>query len=141
MRHARVKGHGIDPVIALIDVTFHILIFFMIGGQLAPALVPGLELVDTAGLDPARPPDALVLTANGALFYDNAATDAAAHVAAMPEEERARVRIVADRAAPAARLIAVANELRAAGAGAVILVTEQGLAEESLADAAPEGGE
>lgn len=132
MRHARVKGHGIDPVIALIDVTFHILIFFMIGGQLAPALVPGLELVDTAGLDPARPPDALVLTADGALFYDNRATDAAAHVAAMTAEERAQVRIVADRNAPATRLIAVANDLRAAGAGSVILVAEQGLSETAL---------
>lgn len=116
-----------DPTLTLINVVFLMLVFFLVGGQLAPPQTEGLTLVRTQDLDPTAPPDALVLMADGSLMYRGTATDPAAHVAALSAEERGRVRIVADRAAPALRLVAVSNALRAAGATEVVLVTEQGL--------------
>jgi biopolymer transport protein ExbD len=116
-----------DATVALINVVFLMLIFFLIAGQLAPPLAEDLRLVDTGDLDPASPPDALVMRADGSLLFRGEATDPAAYLAALPAEERARVRIVPDRAAPAAALVEVAAALRTEGAEVVALVTEQGL--------------
>lgn len=116
-----------DPTLTLVNVVFLMLVFFLIGGQLAPPQPRDLRLVDTSGLPFARPPDALVLRADGALVFRDRGTDPAAYLAGLAPADRDRVRIVADRAVPALRLVEVANALRAAGAGSVVLVTEQGL--------------
>lgn len=116
-----------EPTIALINIVFLMLIFFLVAGSLAPPLDPSLTLVRTADLDGAEPPDALVLAADGTLGFRGAAVEAGAWLAGLDEAARARVRLVPDRDVPAARLLAVAAELRAAGAGQVVLVTERGL--------------
>ena len=50
-----------EPAIALINIVFLMLIFFLIAGTLAPPLDKDLTLVRTAGLEGREPPDALVL--------------------------------------------------------------------------------
>jgi len=116
-----------EPTIALINIVFLMLIFFLIAGQLAPPLDPALRLVSTRDLDGAAPPDALVLPAGGRLRFRGAATDPASHLAGLAPEAAARVRIVPDRAAPAARLVETAAALRRAGAGTMVIVTERAL--------------
>ncbi|MFD0857406.1 ExbD/TolR family protein [Roseovarius aquimarinus] len=117
-----------EPTIALINIVFLMLIFFMISGTLARPLDPSLKLIDTADLEGRAPPDALVVHADGRLSYEgrDVATPAA-HVETLAEGERREIRIVPDRALPAETLVEIARALRAAGAERVMIVTERGL--------------
>ncbi|MBV0912472.1 ExbD/TolR family protein [Anianabacter salinae] len=127
MRRARPRSDR-EPTIALINIVFLMLIFFLVAGTLAPPLDGALRLVNTAEWDAAPPPDALVLHADGSLAYRGAPiASAAAFAASLPEEDRDTLRIVPDRAAPAQRLVAVGAQLRAAGAGRIVIVTERAL--------------
>ncbi|WP_438990688.1 ExbD/TolR family protein [Lentibacter sp.] len=116
-----------EPTIALINIVFLMLIFFLIAGTLAAPLEGDLKLVDTAGLEGAAPPDALVLNAEGQLSFraENITPDA--YIAGASQAERATVRLVPDRAVSAAVLVETASALKAAGAGAILLVTEKAL--------------
>lgn len=113
-----------DSTIALINVVFLMLVFFLIAGTVAPPLDPDLDLVDTAGLEGREPPDALVLHRDGRLSFRGQPSDPAGFLAERSSEP---VRIVPDRDVPAERLIAIAGELRRLGAPSVILVTERAL--------------
>lgn len=125
---ARRKRAEREPTIALINIVFLMLIFFLVAGTLARPLDPDLTLVQTADLGPAGPPDALVVHADGRLsFRGDDLASAAAYLAEVPPEAAERVRIVPDRALPAEELIAVGRALRAAGADRVVIVTERGL--------------
>lgn len=117
-----------EPTIALINIVFLMLIFFMAAATLAPPLEGDLRLVRTENLDGRAPPDALVVHADGRLTYRGLPQpDAAAYVAALPEDARATLRLVPDAALPAADLLRVAEALRRAGALRVVMVTERGL--------------
>lgn len=114
-----------EPTIALINVVFLMLVFFMVAGTIAPPLSRDVRLVDTAGLDGAAPPDALVLMADGTLRHrDRPVGDPAAWIA---ERSTSEARILPDRAVPAARLVEVARALGQGGADRVLIVTERGL--------------
>ena len=113
-----------DSTIALINVVFLMLIFFLIAGTVAPPLDPSLELVDTSGLEGREPPDALVLHKNGTLSFRGAPTDPGIYMA---DHGTGPVRIVPDRDASGPRLIEVTGALRRLGAPSVILVTERAL--------------
>ncbi|MES0864785.1 biopolymer transporter ExbD [Ruegeria sp. SCPT10] len=118
-----------EPTIALINVVFLMLVFFMIAGTLAPPLSGSVQLVETQDLEGREAPDALVIRADGVLEYRGAElTDAEAYV------ERASidfplddVRLVPDRSVPAIRLKEVSDALRALGATKIYVVTERGL--------------
>jgi biopolymer transport protein ExbD len=115
-----------EPTIALINIVFLMLIFFMAAATLAPPLDGALKLVRTADLEGRAPPDALVVHPDGRLAYRGAAVaDAAAYMAQVGVEEV--VRIVPDAALPAPDLIRLGEALRAAGASRVVMVTERGL--------------
>lgn len=113
-----------EPTIALINVVFLMLIFFLVAGTVAPPLDPDLTLAQTDTLESSPPPDALVLMADGRLMFRGAQTDAVGHIALV---DAGTVRIVPDRAVPAARLVEVTLALRAAGAERVVVVAERGL--------------
>lgn len=113
-----------DPSIALINVVFLMLIFFLITGTIAAPLDSDLQLVETAGLEGREPPDALVLRKDGTLSFLGAAIAADQYMA---EQASGPVRIVPDRDVNAARLIEVSSTLRKLGATSVILVTERAL--------------
>lgn len=117
-----------EPTITLINIVFLLLVFFLLAGTLAPPLDRDLRLVDTSGLPPEGPPDALVLHADGVLTWrGREVASVAEYLAEAPPEAGARPRIVPDRNVPAETLIRLGREFRAAGADAVSIVTEQGL--------------
>ena len=118
-----------EPTIALINVVFLMLIFFMIAGTLAAPMERDLTLVQTDMLDGRAPPDALVVHADGRLSYRGASVaSAVGFMADQPEGGQGQtLRIVPDRALPAQDLVRLASALRAAGAARVMIVTERAL--------------
>lgn len=117
-----------EPTIALINIVFLMLVFFMVVGALALPLDPALTLVRTAELESVAPPDALVAHPDGRLSYRGEdVTSAEGWLADQGGEEDAVVRVVPDRALPATDLVALARALRSAGAARVVIVTERGL--------------
>lgn len=117
-----------EPTIALINIVFLMLVFFMVAGTLAQPLDPALKLVETGALDDQAPPDTLVIYPDGRISFEGQEqSDATAFMASLPEEDRAVVRLVPDRALPAKTLVALTRELRSAGAGRVMLVTQRAL--------------
>lgn len=116
-----------EPTIALINVVFLMLVFFLVAGQVArPAdREVTLALADVAS---ARvPDDALVLRADGAILWRGVETSVDDFAMAQINETEP-LRILPDRNLPARNLIAVAAALRAATGNDVRLVTEKGLA-------------
>lgn len=117
-----------EPTIALINIVFLMLVFFMVAGTLAQPLDRSLDLVRTADLEGRAPPDALVIHPDGRLVYRGAdQLDVAAYLKGLSDEQRDVIRLVPDRELPAADLVALTRDLRAAGAQRVILVTERAL--------------
>ena len=112
-----------DPTITLINVVFLMLTFFLIAGTVAPPLPAQVQLVRLADTAPLVPPDVLVLDADGTILWNGLPADLAAYATALPEGRIAR--ILPDRAAPAQALVALARDLRAAGATGVRLLTER----------------
>ncbi|ANB33973.1 biopolymer transport protein ExbD [Rhodovulum sulfidophilum] len=130
IRAEKVRRAGREPTIALINIVFLLLIFFLVAGTLAAPLDATLKLVDTEGLEGASPAEALVLHADGRMTLQEQETTPEAFVAGLEgtEEEAATVaRVVPDRDVPAADLVALGQALRAAGAERVVIVTERGL--------------
>jgi len=126
MRRARPKSRR-EPTIALINIVFLMLVFFMVAGTLAQPMDSGLSLIRTADLDGRAPPDALVIRADGTLLYRGIEITSAAYVPLRGDDIAAELRLVPDRDLPAADLVRIARDLRSAGAGRVIIVTERGL--------------
>ncbi|SDY79869.1 ExbD/TolR family protein [Citreimonas salinaria] len=122
-----------EPTIALINIVFLMLVFFMVAGTLAPPLDGELKLVATRDLEGRAPPDVLVIHADGRLSYRGAPVAAPADYLALAEAEATSgeygptLRIVPDRDLDASDLVRIAGALRAAGAGRVLVVTERGL--------------
>jgi biopolymer transport protein ExbD len=114
-----------ESTIALINIVFLMLIFFLIAGSLAPPLDGEVSLIATNDADPADPPDALVALADGSLHYRGAATSPHGFMAARADDADPTVKLAADRELPAAKLIDLANALREAGAETVRVVTER----------------
>lgn len=126
-RLAKAKSQR-EPTIALINIVFLMLVFFMVAGTLSQPLDPELRLVRTEGLDGREPPNTLVVHGDGRLaLRGEDISDAAAYVALLSEEEKATVRLVPDRTLAARDLVALARDLRRAGAGKVMIVTERGI--------------
>ncbi|PRX33691.1 biopolymer transport protein ExbD [Meinhardsimonia xiamenensis] len=113
-----------EPTVALINIVFLMLVFFLVAGQIAAPVEPDLRLVRVEGAENAPPGDVLVVHADGRLSHrGRPVASAAAHLAALPEIERQRVRLMPDRELPALRLVAIARELTRAGAGTVVIVS------------------
>ncbi len=127
MRPARNKSKR-EPTIALINIVFLMLVFFMVAGTLAQPMDKDLNLVRTADLEGRPPPDALVIRADGTLSYLGVElTSPDAYMPRQNDVASPDVRLVPDRDLPADQLVRIARELRALGAGRVMIVTERGL--------------
>ncbi len=125
--YRRARG---EPTIALINVVFLMLVFFLVAGSLAPPLDGDVQLVRAAELDRSAPPDALVIRADGTTLHRGQPVSPADYLARRGEETGSAAppaRLVPDRDLSARRLADIAGALRAAGAGEVILVTERAL--------------
>lgn len=117
MRRARRRG---EPVLALINVVFLLLIFFLIAGQMARPRPPGLTLATIAAGAPPAAPQTLAVARDGRLFWAGAETE----TAALPElvgTLGGPLRLMPDRDLPAAELLILARTLGAAGAADIRL--------------------
>ncbi len=117
-----------EPTIALINVVFLMLIFFMITGTLAPPMDGDVKLIQTEGLEGHEPPDTLVVHGGGRLSLRGVpVADAESFMTGLKDEEKETLRLVPDRDLPAAELVQLANTLRGLGAGRVVLISERAL--------------
>jgi biopolymer transport protein ExbD len=117
-----------EPLIALMNVVFLLLIFLLVAGTVARPLPGDLTLIEAEALDAAPPPDAAVILADGTLRFGGIGITpedyAAERLATHPGEA---LRIVPDRDLPAERLVGIVARLREAGAAEVRIVTERAL--------------
>ncbi|MEM6464969.1 MAG: biopolymer transporter ExbD [Pseudomonadota bacterium] len=117
-----------EPTIALINIVFLMLVFFMVAGTLTKPVTQDLSLVSTSALDGRPPPNGFVLFEDGRIGFNGVEiTDPAAALEGQSEEARTTVRIIPDRAARASDLVALGATLQAAGVGQIVIVTEQAL--------------
>ncbi|MDG4649652.1 biopolymer transporter ExbD [Roseibacterium sp. SDUM158017] len=120
-------------MIALINIVFLMLIFFLAAAAIAPPLDGDVRLVRAERLEARPPPDAAVIRSDGTMVYRGDRVTPEAYLAARLAEGdggndgAAVLRIVPDRDLPARDLVALASALRGAGAGEVRIVTERGL--------------
>lgn len=121
------KSHR-EPTIALINIVFLMLVFFMVAGTLAAPLDSSMALVETRDLEGRAPPDTLLIHPDGRLsFRGEDQKSIASYMQTLPEEDRKTIRLVPDRALEAAVLVALTRELRSLGAERVMIVTKRGL--------------
>lgn len=120
-----------EPMIALINIVFLMLVFFLVSATIAPPLNGDVNLVRTDALDGRAPPDAAVILADGTLLYRGAEITSVEYLALRRSEDGASaggaIRLVPDRDLPAAMLVSIASDLRRAGASEIWVVTERGL--------------
>jgi len=127
------KRKAAEPTIALINVVFLMLIFFLIAGTVSPPLDDELQLVSVEGLDGRPPPDTLILHADGHLsLRGEVVLPEEIDISELPDAEadedgQIALRIIPDRDVPAVTLLEVTDQLRLAGATQIWLVTERGL--------------
>ncbi len=114
-----------EPTIALINIVFLMLIFFLIAGSIRPRPDADVSLVTLDDIETDLPSDALILLADGSWRHAGVALSRADALAQFSGQTR--VRLLPDRAAPAEALVRLAQELRATGVGELVIVTEQGL--------------
>ncbi|MGB0967073.1 MAG: ExbD/TolR family protein [Halocynthiibacter sp.] len=132
-RRAGHKRKAAEPTIALINVVFLMLIFFLIAGTVAPSLDDKLQLVNVEGLDGRPPPDTLILHADGQLsLRGDILLPDEINISDLPDVEKdddgqIALRLIPDRDVPAVILLDVTDQLRQAGATQIWLVTERGL--------------
>jgi len=114
-----------EPTIALINIVFLILIFFMVAGTLSQTPKAAFEFVSSQDLECCAPGDTLTISREGALAYNRADYgDVSALIAANPEL-RDVTHVIPARDLPATRLMALLKDLRLAGVKQLVLVTER----------------
>lgn len=118
-----------EPTIALINIVFLLLIFFLAASTLAPPMDNEIELVDTQLLDNDPPPNALVMRADGSLMLHGAVITIDEFLqqqkALATDKENLNIRLVPDRQANAKTLVTIANQLKHGGATSIKLVTQR----------------
>jgi hypothetical protein len=73
-----------DPLIALINVVFLLLVFLMIAGTISPRLSGDVTLIDATDPEARTPPDAAVILPDGRLMFDGAEMTAEAYAGPTP---------------------------------------------------------
>ena len=118
----RRRGEG---TIALINVVFLMLIFFLIAGTLTPPLDADVALAQASLAEGTEPPDALFVTAAGELRMRGRPVSVEEFMASSREASAGpSVKLAADRNLPAVELIDIVAALKQAGAARVHIVTE-----------------
>lgn len=120
-----------ESTIALINIVFLMLIFFLVAGTLTPPLDNDVSLISTIEADQAQPPNALFVTSEGEMRLRGTATDAQSFMLERVDtlgETAAReleIKVAADRELPAAKLVDIVGALKAAGASRISIITER----------------
>lgn len=124
-----------EPTIALINIVFLMLIFFLIAGTLAPPLDPNVTLMDLESEQSEQGeqmPDALAVLSDGRLTYrGQPVSDAGVYARAALKrsadagQSNKTIRLIPDRKLSAAKLLEITAKLQAAGAQQILLVAEK----------------
>lgn len=128
-----------ENTIALINIVFLMLIFFLIAGTIAPPMDSEVELIKAAEARSIEPPWALFVTEKGELKYQGEAVTPKRFVELRQNDEPSApvvpsgeetaigpaVKLAADGRLPAAMLIEVIDQLKSAGAGKISVITER----------------
>lgn len=119
-----------ENTVALINVVFLMLIFFLVAGTLAPAPDGDVDFITLAATDPAAPPDMLFVRADGALTWRGEELPLSDHVRRWQNlqddgADPRPLRIAADRALPAIDLLDTLDELSKAGVDTIVLIAER----------------
>lgn len=140
------RRRGQDPTIALINIVFLMLIFFLLAGTVAATNDDGIELIRTSEAERTRPPAGPIgITGEGELRYGGEIVGGGALIAmlqetsAAPMESEANgtagadtslpgapVFVTADQSLPASDLIAFLRTMREAGFEARIVTRSGG---------------
>jgi biopolymer transport protein ExbD len=115
----------LGTTISLINIVFLMLIFFLVAGQLAPPLDGQVDLSKSEEAPPLPPPDALYARADGTLVYRDEEISAEAFLGLQAPTGDEIVRLGADAALPADKLLNHVAALYAAGARKVLIVTRK----------------
>lgn len=113
-----------DGTVAMINIVFLLLLFFLIAGQIAAPLSREITLVETSDMPNSPPPGGIVLHADGRMSRNGTAVTLEAILAGHAPGET--LRLVPDRALPAKDLVRIVKALRQGGATAIRLVTLRG---------------
>lgn len=114
-----------EPTIALINVVFLILIFFMVAGTLSKMPHAAFEVVASKEPGAQASGDVLVVAADATIVIDGRSyADARAAIAASPALRDA-ARVLPASALPGQQLLRVLHDLRQAGAQRIALIAEQ----------------
>lgn len=116
-----------EPTIALINIVFLMLIFFMVAGTLVAPIDPDLKLVRTKDLDGTEPADVLVIKADGSLSSRGQLITDVLQFYERVRNETKTGRLMPDQNTPAHRVIEIARSLRQAGAERVVILSEKAL--------------
>ncbi|WP_341365688.1 biopolymer transporter ExbD [Yoonia sp. BS5-3] len=122
-RKPRKKG---EPTIALINIVFLMLVFFLIAGTVAPPLDERVSLVDTADLEGSPPPDTAVVLPDGTLVLRGEPITPEDLITA-ERTDPDLMRLVPDRDLPAQMLLEITATLREGGIADVRLITQRGM--------------
>ena len=119
-----------ENIVPLINIVFLLLIFLMLAGTLAPTN-PLVATPPASGIEaePVKPLADIVMSGDGRFAYLGAIMgrdELIARVRSDAQGERERkLTLLADRAGEAVRLIALLDDLRAAGVGEISLIMER----------------
>jgi len=123
MKRARTPSRR-EPTIALINIVFLMLIFFMVVGTLAPQLAEDFAAIETTQLECCVPPDTLFVRADGTIIHDGQPASTFEHYLAQLDPNEPVARILPDAHLPALELLSLIDSLHAEGAERVIVLTE-----------------
>jgi biopolymer transport protein ExbD len=114
-----------EPTIALINIVFLILIFFMVAGSLAQTPKAAFEFVSSSNLECCAPGDTLTVSSAGELAFNGAAYDDIGQLLSDHPELRRVTRLIPAKTLPAERLLEILKSLRESGVERLVLVTER----------------
>lgn len=114
-----------EPTIALINIVFLMLIFFLIAGAIAPPLSPEVSSVTSKDSPPAAPPEALSVSKDGRFFWRAEEIQFESWLRSAKTTQDKPLRMMADRDLPAASLLEIVERLKAAGHSQIVLITER----------------
>lgn len=115
-----------EPTIALINVVFLMLIFFLIAGTVAPSLDQDITLIRTKDIDLTSPPEGLVILPDGTLLAQGKLVpNVEAFVATLQGMDFKSVRLIPDQTLPAADLLRIGAALRRGGVKTVLVASER----------------
>ncbi|MEQ8480584.1 MAG: biopolymer transporter ExbD [Hoeflea sp.] len=122
-------GKKQESTIALINVVFLMLIFFLVAGSLAPPGDPDVRFISTERSSAAAPPDMLFVASGGQTSWRGEPVEITRALPVWSEEfgegSGRAFRIAADEGLLATDLVDLVARLRAGGIGEIVLVAER----------------